>query len=97
MTLEEFELYHEENPHLFEVFEKYTFDVIAKGRKYFSAEMIINRIRWYSQVEANNDRFKINNDAKPYYARLFEHKHPQHKGFFRKRRAYADEGVLNAG
>lgn len=83
-----FQQYHQQNPQVYEKFAEFTFDAIRAGRKYFGAKMIIERIRWYSLVEAN-DGYKVNNNYAPYYARMFEAKHPQYTGFFRKRRLTA--------
>lgn len=91
MTFEELEQYHADNPQIYEAFERFTMEAINSGRKYFSSEMIINRMRWYTAIEAKNDIFKINNDLKAFYSRLFENNHPQYKDFFRKRRSIADE------
>lgn len=90
LTIEEMELYHTENPHIYEAFEKFTFQAISSGRKYFGSQAIAERIRWYSQIEAKTDIYKINDHQTPYYARLFEKNHHQHKGFFRKRKSIAD-------
>ena len=88
----DFNIYHEENPQVYEAFKKFTFQAIAKGRKYFSSEMVINRLRWYTQVESNSDIFKINNNYKAFYSRKFEEDFPKYKGFFRKRRSVANKG-----
>lgn len=86
----DFEKFDKENPHVFELFEKFTFDAIKAGRKHFSVAVITERIRWYSQVETKGDMFKINNNYKAFYGRKFEKKHPLYEGFFRKRRSVAD-------
>lgn len=91
LTVEEMEMYHQDNPQVYEAFENFTMQVIASGRKYFSGRAIFERIRWHSQIEAKNDTFKINDHQVPFYARLFEEKHPQYKGFFKKRRSVADD------
>lgn len=90
MTIEEFQWYHKENPEVYEMFERFTFQVISTGRKYFSARAIIERIRWYSQIEDNSVTFKISDHPMPFYARLFELKNPQYSGFFMKKKCPAD-------
>lgn len=94
VTKELFESYHEENPEIYNLFERFTLEAIASGRKYFGSKAIIERLRWHSLVEAKLDIFKINNNYAPFYARMFEQINPQHKGFFRKRRAVADVWLL---
>lgn len=90
LTKERFELFHAENPQIYRMFEHFTKQVINTGRNKFGAQVIAERLRWYSQVETVGDDYKINNDYVAFYARLFEENNPQHKGFFRKRRSVAD-------
>ena len=80
---EKFKVYHDENPHIYEAFEKYA-RLAASRRKNFAAITIINRIRWDTMLEGN-DEFKVNNNYAAYYGRLFEEQNPQYAGFFRKR------------
>lgn len=83
--------FHRNNPKVYNLFKKFTKDAIKKGHKHLSAEMIINRIRWETNVESNEE-YKINNYYKPYYARMFMHTSPpKYSDFFRLRKSYADE------
>lgn len=86
MTLQEkFNESHAKNPEIYELFKKYTFEVMGKGFKNFGAHTILHRIRWYSDVESNGEEFKINNNYSAYYSRLFMKDFPEHEGFFRTR------------
>ena len=98
MTIEEFYKYHSENPNIYQAFEKFTLQVISTGRKYFSARAVYERIRWYTSIEDNNPEFKMSDHPMPFYARMFEERNPQYKGFFRKHRCPADQltGNFNA-
>lgn len=88
-TMEEiFQDYHAANPHIFRMFERVTFDAIRIGFAHYGAKSVMERLRWHSR-ETGNDEFKINNNYASYYGRLFEKKHPEHKGFFRKRKLRA--------
>lgn len=87
-----FPAYHLQNPHLYDLFKKYTMEAISSGRNNFSAEAIINRMRWDSLV-SGNDSFKINNTYKAFYARMFMNEFVQHKGFFRTRKSKFDSVV----
>ena len=84
-----FEYYDEENPQIYEFFKKYSLTAIQRGHKNLSAEFIFNAIRWETPITAEGD-FKINNNAKPFYARKFMKEFPQYNGFFRKRHSKAD-------
>ena len=79
--------YHKQNPKVYELFERFTFEVIDAGFKHYSAMAIIQQIRWHTDVVTRGDNFKINNNHVPYYSRLFAHNHPQHADFFRFRSA----------
>ena len=77
--------YHKRNPHIYDLFVRFTFDVIRRGHKHYSAKAVFERIRWHTDVETNGDPFKLSNNNTAYYARLFHHDYPEHEGFFRMR------------
>jgi len=82
--------YHRENPHIYEAFKSVTLRAIAKGFKHFSAEAVFNIIRWETTVSANDDIFKINNNFRSGYSRLFVIDFPQHADFFFRRKSKVD-------
>lgn len=84
-----FKDYHKENPHIYQYFKRYALRSIERGFKNLSSEFIFNIIRWETPIKAGDD-FKINNNAKPFYSRLFMQEYPQYEGFFRKRQSKAD-------
>ena len=90
-TVSEFKKFHQDNPQVYKLFVKFTHLAIGKGHNRLSSEMIINRIRWETEVETNDPCYKINNDYKPFYARMFMAEHPQYKHFFNIRGSHADE------
>lgn len=75
--------WHKANPHVYELFERFTFEAIRHGHKNLSAWLIVNRIRWETSVVTQGDDFKVSNDFIAYYARYFMHLHPAYRGFFR--------------
>ncbi len=83
---ERFERFHKENPHIWTLFKKFTFEAIQSGRKHYGSMEIIGRIRWHTAVETKGDVFKCCNDNKTYYSRMFEATYPEHGGFFRLRK-----------
>jgi hypothetical protein len=93
----EFDRYHQENPKVYEAFKRLTFQLISAGRENFSASAVVERIRWGVSIgEYGPDDFKINNNYRAFYARLFHVEHPQHEGFFRTRKQKsADEDATN--
>ena len=88
----EFETFHQANPHVYRLFKRFTFDAIRAGRKRFSSDAVLHRIRWYTNIETTDEAgFKINDHWTAFYARLFMRDHPEHEGFFALRTAAADE------
>lgn len=66
-----FRQHHAENPHVYELFKKFTDQVIKAGFENYSARAIFHRIRWYTNVETNDPTFKLNDHHSPYYARMW--------------------------
>jgi len=87
----EFKKFHQDNPQVYRLFKKFTYTAIGKGHNRLSSEMIINRIRWETEVETSDPCYKINNDYKPFYARMFMAENPQYQNFFNVRGSHADE------
>ena len=83
--------WHRANPHVWDLFVKYTFQVIATGRDHYSVNAIFERIRWHTDIETNGDIFKISNNHRAYYARYFHHCYPEHDGFFRTAKLRSEE------
>lgn len=73
--------YHAANPQVWDLFKRFALEAAGK-RKRFSAQMIFERIRWYSQIETSGDVYKVNNNYRPDYARMFLVEYPQYKDLF---------------
>ena len=86
---EKFDQYDNANPHIYELFKRFAFEAIDSGREYFSAEAIVNRVRWETMISGDDD-YKINNNYKPFYSRKFMNEFPQYNNFFRTRISKAD-------
>lgn len=78
--------FHRKNPGVYELFKRFTFEAINSGRDNFGVGMIWERMRWYTQIETRGDPFKLNNNHRAYYGRLFMRDYPPHDGFFRTRK-----------
>lgn len=92
--LSEFRAFHTANPHVYELFKKYTFEAIAAGREHLGSRMVTERIRWYTTVETSDVEYKLNNNHNAYYSRKFMFDYPEHQGFFRTRNARGDDGDI---
>ena len=75
--------FHKDNPHIYELFCKFTWEVINAGHENYSAKGVFARIRWHTDDETHGEKFKLSNNYTPYYARLVMHYHKQYDGFFR--------------
>lgn len=87
--IDKFNNYHANNPGFYEKFEYFTLEAIKSGRKNFGAGAIFERMRWFTNIE-KKEEFKCCNSYRAFYARMFEDNHPEHVGFFRKRKSIAD-------
>lgn len=92
-----FAQYHRDNPHVYELFKKFTFEIINSGFQAIGAKFIVERIRWETYTSNKWENLKINNNYTAGYARLFMADHPQHSEFFRTRelKSKTNEGVGN--
>lgn len=79
--------FHRENPKVWKYFVRFTFEVIHRGFRHYSAKGVFERIRWETD-EADVDgksTFKLNNNYSAFFARWFMDTYPEHDGFFRLR------------
>ena len=79
--------YHAAFPQVYNTFKKLTLEAIKKRKhKHFSARGIFQVMRFFRKDGIKDDGFKYNNNYTPYYVRMFEKEHPEHIGFFEKRK-----------
>ena len=98
-TVENFAKHDKENPHIWNMFVKYTLEV-AQKRDYFSAKAVFHRIRWETAISEYDSDFKISDGWISHYARKFMKEYPQYDGFFKtqKRRvSYFEEDEWELG
>lgn len=74
--------WHKANPDVWRLFERFTFEAVERGASRLSGWLIINRIRWETNVVTGGGDFKISNDFVALYVRLWRVKHPQHAELF---------------
>lgn len=83
--------YHQANPGVYAEFCAFAEKMrVETKRTIYSVEIIINVLRWHRDLKSEDGDFKINNNFKSFYARMYEW-HYACKGFFRKRKSYADD------
>ena len=80
---EKFKQFDKDNPHVWDLFVKYTEDVVRAGKKNYSSKAIFERIRWHTDIETKSDvQFKLSNNHTAYYARKYMDTFPDRQGFF---------------
>lgn len=85
-TLEaQFWRFHEDNPHIYTLVERFASELLAAGRSKAGIGEIWERIRWELSVATRGDGFKLNNNHRAFYARLWLERHPEHPHFFETR------------
>lgn len=83
--------FHEANPAVWELFERFSLEAVASGISRYSSVAICQRIRWFTEIETRGGRgVKINNNFTAYYARLFSVRHPEHADFFKTRKRFSE-------
>lgn len=83
-TIKKFLKYHKINPDIWTSFEEKSLELIRLGQTHYGAGAIAEIIR-YERIKTGQDGFKINNNFRAYYARVFEIKYPEYLGFFETR------------
>lgn len=81
-TKEAFTEYHKNHPHIYSEFKKLSYKMLATGRKRYSAKMIINVLRWESDLRAVGEEFKVTDRFQSMYARMLAFHDPQFEDFF---------------
>lgn len=81
-----FKVFHQDNPHVFEHFCRFAFEVINAGKKRYSADAILHQIRWHVDIETRGDLVKINNDFARCFGDLFCASYPAHSDLFERRK-----------
>ena len=78
--------FHRQHPEIWDLFVRFTFEMINRGYSHYSVKAVFERIRW--EIDAGGDgthAFKLNNNYTAFYGRRFMRMYPQHDGFFRTR------------
>lgn len=88
---ESFVRFHKENPRVWRLFERLSFEMLAEGHLSYSANAIFERIRLHMSVSTTGEEVKLSNNHRAYYARLFHVRYPHLYGFFKCRRLVSDD------
>lgn len=85
--------FHRRHPEVWEMFVKFTFEMIKRGYKNYSVNAIFERIRWEKDSVGGDGvtSFKLNNNYRAFYSRRFMRAYPEHEGFFRTRQQTSED------
>ena len=85
--------FHLANPNVWVLYVRFTREMCERGFSNYSANAIFERIRWETDTvgEDGKSTFKVNNNHRPYYARWYMNRFPEHEGFFRIRKLNSAE------
>jgi len=79
-----FRKFHRENPVVWSLFDRYTRQA-AEKLEHCGVSLIWERLRWHQHFETHGEPFKLNNNHRAYYARLWMARNPEFAGFFETR------------
>ena len=81
------EAFNNAHPKVWDMFVRFTFELIDRGFKHHSANAVFERIRWETDQATvdGKSEFKLNNNYRADYARWFMESFPEHAKFFRTR------------
>lgn len=77
-----FKDFHRLNPHVFSAFVAKAREARNAGHAHYSAWIIVNVLRWESDLQTSGDPWRISNDHIAMYARLLVWLDPSFEGFF---------------
>lgn len=81
-TKKDFKQFHAENPEIFTEFLALARKIKNTGRKKYSAEAILQVLRWHRDIQTTGEPYKISNNFRSMYARLLVYNYPEFQGFF---------------
>jgi hypothetical protein len=77
--------FHESNPLVYLLFSMFATEAALANRGRFGVGAIFERMRWFTTVETRGEEYKLNNNYRAYYGRLWMRNNPEHDGFFSTR------------
>jgi hypothetical protein len=81
--------FHRDNPHVYSKLRDLALELRHRGHRRYGINGLCEVVRWHHALKTTGE-FKLNNNHRPYYARLLMQE-PALRGFFSKRTARADE------
>jgi hypothetical protein len=76
----EFLAYHATNPRVYELVKRFAAEAITAGYRRFGIAAIWERVRWEVLMNIDGADFKMPNNHRAYYARMWLEDHPVYNG-----------------
>jgi hypothetical protein len=88
---EQFEEFHRRNPEVFALLERFTQQVVDRGRRKIGIRMLWERVRWEVMLSTEDpcSDYKINDHYHSRYVRLLIKAHPEWESLFELRKLRA--------
>lgn len=93
---ERFKVFHRNNPHIFAEIVRRAEAVRSAGAKRFGIAAIFESMRYDTAIRTLSQDYKLENNFKPYYARLLAVKYPELGELFVLHACLADEAMAVA-
>ena len=78
--------FHQDHPEVYDFFRSAATKAKSIGHAKIGARLLMERVRWNCYIERKGEKYKINNNHFPLYARLFIQDNPDYKDFFEFRK-----------
>jgi hypothetical protein len=87
--------FHLNNKGIYRYFCAFAAEMEARGHLRLSSELLLNRVRWETIIQTSDPDYKICNNWRPYYSRMYLIE--SHKKHFFKTKAILGEWVDDEG
>lgn len=79
-----FLIFHQKNSELWHWIDHYALEMARTKRLHYGIASVIERVRWHTAIQTKGDiSYKISNNHRAHYARMWMIRHPEYDGFFR--------------
>lgn len=80
-----FEAHDRAHPEVYRLFRRFALELLATGRRHYSADAILQRVRWECAISTTAGDFKVNDHFSSRYARKLIAEDRRFDGFFELR------------
>lgn len=86
-----FKQFHKDNPEVYQHVKTATRELVNQGFEQIGTMLLFEMVRYHPKFRTGtNEKWKLNNTYKPFYARMLTHEYPELKGMIKTRGSEAD-------